>query len=69
MTVYGRGVPVPLQVGNRWVVERTQAWMNGCGKLRRCTEKTKRVVDLYPSLAITFVVTRALIQHVRMPYR
>jgi len=26
-----RGVPAPLQMGKRWVVERTQAWMNGPG--------------------------------------
>lgn len=64
-----RGVPAPLQVGNRWVVERTQAWMNGYGKLRRCTEQTKRVVDFYLYLAATVVVTRALIQRARMQYR
>jgi len=64
-----RGVPAPLPVGNRWVVERTQAGMNGYGKLRRCTEKPKRVVDFSLSLAATVVVTRALIQPARMPYR
>jgi transposase len=35
-----KGIPAPLQVGKRWVVERTQSWMNGYGKLRRCTERT-----------------------------
>ncbi len=30
-----KGIPAPLQVGKRWVVERTQSWMNGSGKLRR----------------------------------
>lgn len=29
-----KGVPAPLQVGKRWVVERTQSWMNGDGNLR-----------------------------------
>ena len=33
------GVPAPIQVGNRWVIERTHSWMNGYGKLRRCTDK------------------------------
>ena len=37
-----KGVPAPLQVGRRWVVERTQSWMNGFGKLRRCTERSGR---------------------------
>ena len=64
-----KGVPAPLQVGRRWVVERTQAWMNGYGKLRRCTEKRGTVVDFYLFLAAAFVVTRRLIQRARHCYR
>jgi len=64
-----QGVPAPLQVGKRWVVERTHAWMNGYGKLRRCTERNGRVVDLYLFLAAAFVVTRCLIQRARTRYR
>lgn len=64
-----KGVPAPLQVGKRWVVERTQAWMNGYGKLRRCTEQSGAVVDFYLFLAATFVVTRRLIQCARRRYR
>lgn len=64
-----RGVPAPLQAGKRWVVERTQAWMNGFGKLRRCTEKVQQVVDFYLFLAAACVVTRALIQRARPRYR
>jgi len=60
-----KGLPAPVQIGKRWVVERTQAWMNGYGKLRRCTEKAKSVVDFYLFLAATFVVTRCLIQRAR----
>lgn len=63
------GVPAPLQMGKRWVVERTQAWMNGYGKLRRCTEKVGAVVDFYLFLAAAFVVTRRLIQRARVHYR
>jgi hypothetical protein len=63
------GVPAPLQVGTRWVVERTQAWMNGYGKLRRCTETAGVVVDFYLFLAAAFVVTRRLIQRARAHYR
>ena len=59
------GVPAPLQAGKRWVVERTQSWMNGFGKLRRCTEKRGAVVDVYLFLAATFVVTRCLIREAR----
>ena len=59
----------PLQAGQRWVVERTQAWMNGFGKLRRCTEQARHAVDFYLFLAATFVVTRCLIQRARTRYR
>jgi len=61
--------PAPLQVGKRWVVERTHAWMNGYGKLRRCTERNGRVVDFYLFLAAAFVVTRCLIHRARSRYR
>ena len=63
------GKPAPLQVGKRWVVERTHAWMNGYGKLRRGTERNGRVVDLYLFLAAAFVITRCLIQRARKRYR
>lgn len=64
-----KGVPAPIQAGQRWVVERTQAWMNGYGKLRRCTEKTAAVVDFSLFLAAAFVVIRCLIQRARTRYR
>lgn len=64
-----KGVPAPLQVGKRWVVERTQSWMNGFGKVRRCTERNGRVVDFYLFLAATFVVVRCLIREARTRYR
>lgn len=64
-----RGLPAPVQVGKRWVVERTHAWMNGYGKLRRCTEKAQSVVELYLALAAVLVVTRCLIQRARIRYR
>ena len=64
-----RGVPAPLQAGTRWVVERTHAWMNGYGKLRRCTEKRRAVVDFYLFLAAALVIIRQLIRHARSRYR
>ena len=64
-----KGVPAPLQAGSRWVVERTHAWMNGYGKLRRCTEKQAAVVDFYLFLAAALVVIRHLIQRARSRYR
>jgi transposase len=64
-----KGVPAPLQAGARWVVERTHSWMNGYGKLRRCTEKVRAVVDFYLFLAAALVVLRPLIQRARRHYR
>ena len=64
-----KGVPAPIQAGSRWTVERTHAWMNGYGKLRRCTEKLRAVVDFYLFLAAALVVIRQLIQRARRRYR
>ena len=64
-----KGVPAPLQAGSRWVVERAHSWMNGSGKLRRCTEKLRAVVDFYLFLAAALVVIRQLIQRARLRYR
>jgi hypothetical protein len=64
-----KGVPAPLQAGSRWVVERSHGWMNGYGKLRRCTEKLRPVVDFYLFLAAALVVLRQLIQRARLRYR
>lgn len=64
-----KGVPAPIQAGTRWKVERAHAWMNGYGKLRRCTEKRRAVVEFYLFLAATLVVLRQLIQEARRRYR
>jgi hypothetical protein len=64
-----KGVPAPVQAGGRWVVERTHAWLNGYGKLRRCTERRAAVVDFYLFLAAAFVVARLLIERARPRYR
>jgi len=64
-----KGVPAPVQAGSRWVVERTHSWMNAYGKLRRCTEKLRSVVDFYLFLVAALVVLRQLIQRARTRYR
>jgi transposase len=64
-----KGVPAPTQAGARWVVERAHSWMNGYGKLRRCTEKLRPVVDFYLFLAAALVVLRQLVQRARLRYR
>ena len=64
-----KGVPAPIQAGSRWVVERAHGWMNGYGKLRRCTEKRAAVIDFYLFLAAALVVLRQLSQRARLRYR
>jgi transposase len=49
--IAARGVPAPIQVSRRWVVERTHAWGNQYGKLRWCTERRRRVVAFWLALA------------------
>ena len=64
-----KGVPAPVQAGGRWVIERTNSWMNGYGKLRRCTERDGKIVDFYLYLAAAFVTIRQLIQRACNRYR
>ena len=64
-----KGIPSPIQVGKRWVVERTHSWMNNFGKLRRCTDRDGAIVDFYLYLAAAFVTVRCLIQKARQTYR
>jgi hypothetical protein len=46
-----RGTPAPIHVGKRWVVERTNSWLNDFGRLRRCTERRNDCLDAYLALA------------------
>jgi hypothetical protein len=57
-----RGKPAPIQAGHRWVIERTHAWMNNYGKLIRCTERHKPVVEFYLALATAIVTLGRLIR-------
>jgi hypothetical protein len=63
------GVPAPIQAGQRWPVERLHSWVNGYGKLRRCTDKSKVSVEFYLYLAAALVVIRRLINQARGRYR
>lgn len=64
-----KGIPAPIQAGKRWVVERTQSRMNGCGKLRRCTERAGVAIDFCLFLAAAPVIARSLIQRARETFR
>jgi transposase len=57
-----RGRPAPVQVGKRWVVERTNSWLNDFARLRRCTERRRICVQDYLALATAIVTLRALLR-------
>lgn len=56
------GANTPIQIGGRWVVERTNSWMNNFGKLRRCTERRRAAVEFFLALAATIITVRCLIR-------
>jgi len=64
-----RGTPAPIQVGRRWVVERTNSWLNDFGRLRRCTERRNDCLDAYLALAAAIVTIRALLRAAWYLYR
>jgi hypothetical protein len=57
-----RGVPAPVQVGRRWVIEQTHAWGNQYGKLRWCTERRRLVVAFWLALASAVIVCGRLVR-------
>jgi hypothetical protein len=64
-----RGQPVPIQVGHRWIIERTQAWGNNYGKLRWCTERRQVVVEFWLALALAIITLSRLIRRAWTHYR
>lgn len=63
------GVKPPIQTTGRWVVERTNSWLNDYGKLRRCTERRRACIEAFIALAIAIVTVRALIREAWRRYR
>jgi transposase len=64
-----RGQPAPIQVGRRWVIERTHAWGNQDGKLRWCTERRRVVVEFWLALATAAMVCGRLLRRAWTCYR
>jgi hypothetical protein len=63
-----RGMSAPVQVGRRWVIERTHAWDNLYGKLRWCTER-RRLVAFWLALASAVIVCGRLVRRAWTHYR
>ncbi len=64
-----RGRPAPIQVGQRWPVERTNSWVNNFRKLARCTERVPAVIELWLSLAHAVITLRRLVREAWVRYR
>jgi transposase len=64
-----RGEQTPIQANGRWVVERTNSWMNNFGKLRRCTERHTGPTEFFIALASAIITVRSLIRRAWTHYR
>ena len=59
----------PIQAGQRWHVERTNAWHNAFNRLQRCYERREDVIDAFFDLADAIITVRSLIRQAWTLYR
>ena len=64
-----KGGKAPIQAGQRWHVERTNAWHNSSNRLQRCYERDQDVIDAFFDLADTIITVRRLIREAWTLYR
>jgi transposase len=64
-----KGDKAPIQAGQRWHVERTNAWHNGFNRLQRCYERNEAVIDAYFDLADAIITVRSLIRQAWTTHR
>lgn len=64
-----KGKPAPVTAGNRWRVERTNAWTNAHKKLVWCTERRERVIAFWLAFSDVVIIVRRLIRQGWTRYR
>ena len=64
-----KGDKAPIQAGQRWHMERTNAWHNSFSKLQRCYERKEKVIDAFFDLADAIITIRRLIRQAWTLYR
>jgi transposase len=64
-----KGEKAPVQAGQRWPVERTNAWHNGFNRLQRCYERKEKVIDAFFDLVDAIITVRRLIREAWTLYR
>ena len=67
--IAGKGEKAPIQAGQRWHIERTNAWHNAFNRLQRCYERREAVVDAFFDLADTIITVRSLIRQAWTTHR
>ena len=65
-----KGEKAPLQAGQRWPVERTNAWHNAFGRaVTPLTQRREEVIDAFFDLADAIITVRSLIRQAWTTYR
>jgi transposase len=64
-----KGEKAPIQAGQRWPVERTNAWHNSFTRLQRCYERNEQVIDAFFDLADAIITLRRLTREAWTLYR
>jgi transposase len=64
-----KGEKAPIQAGQRWPVERTNAWHNAFSRLQRCYERREEVIDAFFDLADAIITVRNLIRQAWVTHR
>ena len=64
-----KGDKAPIQAGQRWHVERTNAWHNSFNRLQRCYERDQQAIDAFFDLADAIITLRRLIREAWTLYR
>ena len=67
--IAARGKPAPVTAGQRWVVERTNAWTNAHKKLVWCTERRAAVIAFWLAFSAVIVTVGRLIRQGWTRYR
>lgn len=55
-----KGDNAPIQAGQRWRVERANAWQNAFNRFQRCCERRENVIDAFFDLADAIITLRSL---------
>jgi hypothetical protein len=63
------GDKAPIQAGQRWHVEPTNAWHHSSSRLQRCYERNDDVIDAFFDLADAIITVRSLIRQAWTRYR